>query len=142
MSKKKTWKEDLKGIVGLEYITFRSVPMKDSDHGPVIDAEPGTLEKLASQAIITHRVPIRGLELKFLRKTLGLSLEKFAGKLGLTSAAIFKWEHEPSARLHPMNEVAVRSLIAELMKIEISGHFSDLVATNKNEPDPIELKAS
>ncbi len=46
----KRWKEDLKSLVGLDYILFKNVPMRPSEHGPVIE----------------HRIPIRGKEVKFL----------------------------------------------------------------------------
>ncbi len=138
---KNRWKEDLKGLVGLNYIVFKNVPMKKSDHGPIIDLEPGTLEKLAAKAIIEKRIGFRGKEIKFLRKALGLSLEKFAGKLGITSGAVFKWEQKPDERLHPMNEVAVRSFVAEQLGIELSGQFSQLLG-NDTEPKELVLQAS
>lgn len=123
----KKWKENLDGIVGLDYIHFVGVPMFASKQGPVIDLAPDALEKLAAKAIIIHRIPLRGKEVQFLRKVLDLSLEKFAHKLGLTSASIFHWEKAASQRLAPINEVAVRSLIAEELNIEISGKFSELL---------------
>ena len=123
----KKWKENLDGLVGLEYIHFLNVPMKDSQHGPVIDLAPNVLEMLAAKAVIVHRIPLRGKEVKFLRKAIGLSLEKFANKLGLTSGSIFHWEKAENERLTPINEVAVRSLIAEELGVQISGKFSDLL---------------
>jgi DNA-binding transcriptional regulator YiaG len=138
---KNSWKEDLKGLVGLSYIVFKNVPMKKSEHGPIIDLEPGTLEKLAAKAIVKERIGFHGKEVKFLRKALGLSLEKFAGKLGITSGAVFKWEQKPEERLHPMNEVAVRSFVAEQLGIELSGQFSQLLGRD-TEPKELILKAS
>ncbi len=123
----KKWKENLAGLISLEYVHFINVPMKDSKHGPVIDLAPDVLETLAAKAVITHRVPLRGKEVKFLRKTIGLSLEKFANKLGLTSGSVFHWERAGNERLAPINEAAVRSLVAEELNIEISGKFSDLL---------------
>ena len=62
-----------------------------------------------------------------MRKALGLSLEKFANKLGLTSGSVFHWEKAEDQRLTPVNEVAVRSLAAEELDLEISGKFSALL---------------
>ena len=138
---KNKWKEDLKGLVGLNYIVFKNVPMKKSEHGPVIDLEPGTLEKLAARAIVEKRIGFHGKEIKFLRKAIGLSLEKFAGKLGITSGAVFKWEQKPEERLHPMNEVAVRSFVAEQLGIKLSGQFSQLLGSD-TEPKELILQAS
>ena len=135
----KKWKENLDGLVSLEYIHFTNVPMKDSKQGPVIDLEPHVLERLAAKAIVENRIPLRGREIKFLRKALGLSLEKFANKLGLTSGSVFHWEKLEEQRLTPVNEAAVRSLAAEELDLEISGKFSLLLGLKIRE---LKVKAS
>jgi DNA-binding transcriptional regulator YiaG len=137
----KRWKENLDGLVSLEYIHFVNVPMKDSKHGPVIDLAPDVLETLAAQAVIAHRIPIRGREVKFLRKAIGLSLEKFANKLGLTSGSVFHWEKTDNERLAPINEAAVRALVAEELGLEISGKFSDLLGEKLHDIN-VKVKAS
>ena len=125
--KAKKWNEDLDGLVPLEYIHFKNVPMKASIEGPVIDLDPATLERLAAIAVLLERIPLRGKEVQFLRKVLGLSMERFAGKLRLSSGTIFHWEKAELDRLATVNELAVRSLVAEELEIEISGKFSDLL---------------
>jgi DNA-binding XRE family transcriptional regulator len=135
----KRWKEDLEGLVPLEYIKFLNVPMYESEYGSVIDLPPHFLEKLAAEAVIKERIPLRGKEVKFLRKTLSLSLEKFANKIGLTSGAIFRWEQDRETQLIPVNEIAVRTFMAEALGIEIAGKFSELVGTQEH---AILLKAS
>lgn len=135
----KKWKENLTGLVSLEYIHFVNVPMKESSHGPVIDLKPNKLERLAAIAVIKNRIPLRGKETKFLRKTLGLSLEKFANKLGLTSGSVFHWEKAEKERLTPVNEAAVRALVAEELEIEIPGKFSFLIGDKIHE---LKIKAS
>jgi DNA-binding transcriptional regulator YiaG len=127
----KRWVEDLKGIGGLNYILFKNVPMRESKRGPIIEFNETLLEETAARAIIEHRIPIRGQEVKFLRKVLGLSMEVFSEQLGLTASAVFKWEHKAEDRLHPINEIAVRSLVADHLGIEIAGRFSKLVAQNQ-----------
>jgi len=135
----KKWKEDLDHLVSLEYIHFLNVPMKDSKHGPVIDLPSGALDQMAAVAVIEHRIPIRGKEVKYLRKVMGLSLEKFAGKMGLSSGTVFHWEKAVHGRLAPVNEAAVRSLAAEELGIEIPGKFSLLVGDKIRD---VEIKAS
>ena len=135
----KKWKENRDGLVSLEYIHFVNVPMKESERGPVIDLEPDVLEILAAKALVINRIPLRGRETKFLRKALGLSLEKFANKLGLTSGSVFHWEKAAEQRLTPVNEIAVRSLAAEELDIEISGKFSQLLGSQMQE---LKVKAS
>ena len=51
-------------------------------------------------------IPIKGAEVKFLRKSLGLSMERFGTLPGLSPPAILKWERDLKKRLHPTNEVA------------------------------------
>jgi DNA-binding transcriptional regulator YiaG len=134
------WKEDLNIITPLEYILFKDVPMKSSPHGEVIDTDVHVLELMAAKAVIQLRVPIRGKELGFLRKVMGLSYEKFAGPLGLSAATVMHWEKAKDDRLHGINEVAVRAYLAELLNLKIDGKFSTLLG-NKN-TEKIELKAS
>jgi hypothetical protein len=138
--KTKKWKKDLNIITPLEYIIFKDVPMKSSPHGEVIDTDIHILELMAAKAIIELRVPIRGKELSFLRKVMGLSYEKFAGPLGLSAATVMHWEKAKEDRLHEINEVAVRAYLAELLDLKIDGKFSSLLGNKKLEN--IELKAS
>jgi hypothetical protein len=53
----KKWKEDLDGLVPLDYIHFTNVPMKDSKVGPVIDLDPATLDRLAAIAVLIEKIP-------------------------------------------------------------------------------------
>ena len=133
--------EDIRGFLGLEYIVLTNVPIRDTQFGEVIDVKPNVLENITARAIITHRVPIRGKEVKFLRKTLGLSLERFASEIKLTSGSIFKWERAADERLHPINEIAVRAFVAEQLNIDLSGKYSELVAS-KEFPKEIVLNTS
>ena len=137
----KRWKEDIKGIGGLEYIIFKNVPMRESKYGDIIDFNGGLMEKMAAEAIIQGRIPLRGLEVNFLRKTLGLSLDRLAKDLNLTAAAVRKWELKETERLHLINEAAVRSLFAEKLGIALSGKFSELIGIEKS-PNEVVLKAS
>jgi DNA-binding transcriptional regulator YiaG len=137
----KRWKEDLKGIGTLDYFVFKDIPMRDSKWGPVIEVREQILEELALRALVTRRIPLHGAELKFIRKALGFTIQEFAKKLRLTHGAIQGWEKGPKTRLLPVNEIAVRSLVAEELKIDILGHFSELLGTDST-PKRIELLAS
>lgn len=135
----KKWRETLKDLVPLEYIIFVDVPMKDSKHGPVIDLDSALLDTMAAKAVIQELIPLRGKEVHFLRKVLGLSMEKFAAKLELSSGTVFHWEKAANDRLAVVNELAVRSFVAEQLGIEISGKFSDMIGGKIH---PIKLIAS
>lgn len=137
----KRWKEDIRGFGGLDYVIFKNVPMRESKYGNVIDFNPGLMEKIVAEAIIGSRVPIRGLEVNFLRKTLAFSLDRLAKELNITAAAVRKWEMKRTERLHPINEAAVRALFAEKFGVEMPGKFSALIGTEES-PDKLVLKAS
>jgi DNA-binding transcriptional regulator YiaG len=134
-------KTKIDNYAGFPYISLINVPLKKSKHGKVIDVDPSKLELLVSKAIIEKLIPIHGKELKFLRKGLGLSLEKFANQIGLASTSVFKWEKADTERLHPINEVAVRAFIAEKLGLKLSATFTALKGT-EHTPAHIELKAS
>jgi hypothetical protein len=137
---RKRWKGELKNATPLEYIVFKNVPMRSSDHGDVVDLDVEVLELLAAKAVVETRVPLRGVEVKFLRKVLGLSLEKFAGPMGLSAATVMKWERQELGRLHAVNEVAVRTYVAERLGLHVDGLFSTLLGDRT--PKILELKAS
>jgi len=139
MKKVKKWKQDFNMLGAFNYIHFLNVPMKDSAYGPIIDLPSDTLDILAAEAMIKERIPLRGKELKFLRKIIDHSLEKFANKMGLSSATVFHWEKAENETLAPVNEVAVRTLVAEELNIEMPAKFSLLVG---NKVRRIEIKAS
>lgn len=123
----KTWKETLRNVVPLEYIVFVDVPMKESKSGDVINLAPEVLDLLAAKAILQNKIPLRGKEVLFLRKVLGLSLEKFANKLDLSSSTVFHWEKAQTTRVSLVSELAVRVFVAEQLNVPISYKFSDLV---------------
>jgi DNA-binding transcriptional regulator YiaG len=113
-------------ICGLDYVYLKYVPVKKTRHGEVLDADPAVIEREIATEIVRQGIPIRGAEVKFLRKSLGLSMERFGMLLGLSPPAILKWEREPQKRLHPTNEVAVRALMAEKLNIVLEGKFTVL----------------
>ena len=135
------WKEDIRGIGGLDYITFKNVPMHESKWGDVIELQESIMEKIAAEAIIVQRVPLRGCEVKFLRKSLGLTYDKFAAELGISASTACKWEQKPDERLSGFNEAALRAYFAEKYGIEISGKLSTLIGS-PTRPVEIILKAS
>ncbi len=113
-------------ICGLDYVYLKNVPVRQTSHGPVVDADMAHVEREVAAEIVRQGIPIRGAEVQFLRKTLGMSLERFGKCLGLSAPAILKWERARAKRLAPINEVAVRALIAERLNILIEGKFTVL----------------
>jgi DNA-binding transcriptional regulator YiaG len=135
-------KKTIRGYGGLDYLVIRGVPFKKTKHGNIISAATlAELEKAIVAKLVIEQVPLRGAEVRFIRKALGYSMSKLGAALQLTSTSILKWEHDPSKRLSAINEVAVRALVAEILEIEIEGTFSALVGKSKT-PEEIEMKAA
>jgi DNA-binding transcriptional regulator YiaG len=127
----------IKNYYGMNYITvcYRT---RKTPHGNVLVAKAGDIERAVACLIVARKIPLRGIEVCFLRKTLGLSMGRFAAALSLSGTSIMKWEHAAAKRLDPVNEVAVRALMAEKLGLKISGRFSDLLGTD--EPEEINYR--
>lgn len=128
MGKKEAVKT-MKGVGNLDYPEVHGVPMLiDDEHGESIHAQVlGEVEQQVAAEIISHKLPIRGAEVEFLRKALGLSRLEFAKGLSLSDVAVLKWERAGDKRLVPINEVAVRAYFAQRLKIKLAGTFDALI---------------
>ena len=123
-------------ICGLDYVYLKDAPVRQTAHGEVLDADVSLIERDIAGEIVRQGVPIRGAEVQFLRKSLALSMERFGNLLGLSAPAILKWERARAKRLAPINEVAVRALMAEQLGIELKGSFTILKG---NSETPVRL---
>ena len=107
-------KNVIEGYAGLEYIriTFKG---KALPHKKLKD-----LEKEMSQIIIQIR-PLRGKEVKFLRKVLGLSLGKLVVEMQgmVDQSTVSRWEKKGEERLSPANESLMRSFFAYKFDLKI-----------------------
>jgi len=107
---------------GLEYLTITHIPvLRIGDaHPPPKIIFNSKLNQAIATRILRANLPIRGKELYFFRTTVSkLSLEKFSRELNVSSVTIFNWEQEPTRRLHIVNEVAIRALIAEKLNLTL-----------------------
>ena len=128
-------------ICGLEYVYLENVPTRETAHGEVIDADLGVIEREIAAEIVRQGIPIRGAEVRFMRKALGLSLDRFGKLLGLSAPAILKWERALLKRLEPTNEVGVRALMAEQLGVPIEGKFTVLKGSPQT-PQRLSLKVA
>lgn len=126
-------------ICGLDYVYVRAPVQKFDGGEEYIDLPMGVIERAIATRLIEARVPVRGVEVTFLRKTFGLSLKDWAAEFGLSAAGVMRWEKAPTTRLSMVNEAAVRALSAELLEIDIDGAWSNLVAKDKT-PKRLSLK--
>ncbi len=118
-------------ICGLNYVYLENIPVRRTSHGEVIAADLSIVEREIAKEIIRRGIPLRGAEVQFLRKTLGMSMQRFGRPLGLSAPAIMKWEKARTKRLAPINEVAVRALIAEQLDIRLDGRFKVLLGISE-----------
>jgi DNA-binding transcriptional regulator YiaG len=113
-------------ICGLDYVYLENVPIRQTRHGDVVAADLSLIERKIAEEIVRQGIPIRGGEVRFLRKSLAVSLQAFGRFLGLSAPAVLKWERARIKRLNPVNEVAVRALMAERLGITLEGKFTVL----------------
>ncbi len=130
-----------KNWYGLEYVSVILPISRVSEiHGELVDAKSwSSAELLVGRELITRGYPIRGQELKYLRKTLGYSLRDFSALLSLSQTAVMKWEKKTKKRLDPINEVAVRSICAQLLKLELRAWFDELRGCEKSTPFQVKV---
>lgn len=125
---------------GLEYVTVMGIPTKKKGKYEVLAVDHGVIEQLVAKEILKLGIRFRGKEVKFLRKTLGLSLEKMAAKIHLTSGAIQRWEKKKEESISPVNEIALRAFFCDQFGISIPAHFNDFLG--KDSYEPIKLKVA
>ena len=104
-------------VCGLEYIYLTGVKIRKMGGEDFVDLPPQDIFQAIVTAVIKNGIPLRGKEVQFLRKTLGLTKTDLANKLGITSAGISKWEGQPERRLSKINQAALRIVISEELGI-------------------------
>lgn len=119
----------LKGFMNLNYVEIKHVPYVESKRfGRGTDAEVlKKVERMVGRALLTHRWPLRGMEVEFFRAITGLSQKQLGSKFGYSDVAILKWERNKTKRLDPVNEVALRALMAGLLGVKLLGTFDALI---------------
>ncbi len=121
-------RKTLKGVGNLKYVEVQNVPMKSyPGFGDSVDAQVlADIEKQVARELITRRIHVRGLEVEFFRSILGLSQREFAQKLGLSHVSVLKWEKAHEKPLELVNEVALKALMAGLLKMRLPASVESL----------------
>lgn len=128
----------LENFQGLEYVTVLDIPTTLKGEHEVLAIDLGDIEKAVAKEILRLGIRFRGKEVKFLRKVLGLSLEKIASKIHLTSGAIQRWEKKENESISPVNEIVLRAFFSDQFQVPMPLHFSEFIGVE--EYKNIELK--
>lgn len=128
----------LENFQGLEYVTVLDIPTTIKGGHEVLAIDLGDIEKTVAKEILKLGIRFRGKEVKFLRKVLGLSLEKIAAKIHLTSGAIQRWEKKENESISPVNEIVLRAFFSDQFEIPMPLHFNEFIGIE--EYKNIELK--
>jgi len=135
-------KISIKNFGGLEWLTVTHIPAKKTKFGDGIESQVlKKIEETVAIFIVKNRVPIRGLEVLYLRKTFGYSLGRMGAELGFSSTAILKWERAQKKHLDKVNEIALRTWAADKLNLDIPGRFSKLISIH-DEQEPVKIKAA
>lgn len=108
----KTSRENVKyDAVGLPGITLRQIEVRRCPacgETEYVIPHVDDLHRAIARAVVGKRAPLTGVEIRFLRKTLGWSGSDFAAYMGTTAETVSRWEHDKM----PMNPQADRLLRA------------------------------
>ena len=123
----------IKVFMNLDYVEVKHVPFVESKRfGRGTDAQTlKKVERYVAHALLAGRRPLHGAEVLFFRSVLGISQKQLGKKLGYSDVAILKWERAKAKRLDPVNEVAVRALLAGLFGVKLLGTFDALLGDDK-----------
>jgi DNA-binding transcriptional regulator YiaG len=123
--------KNFKGILNLNYIEIKNVPVAKSDkHGILVHASvQSEMEKIAARAILQRHLPIRGKEVHFFRKVLGLSQSQLGAEFKKSAIMVLKWEKKKDVRLSLPNELAVRAVFSRLLglRFDLAEEFRALL---------------
>lgn len=101
-------------------------PMKKILGEWVIDINLNALQLWVFNELIHKKSPLTGKEMRFMRKFMHLTTEGFGKRLGVSHAAVVKWEKEQS-KISSVQEIYIRMVFSELLKnMEINAIFKDI----------------
>ncbi|HEY2811613.1 MAG TPA: hypothetical protein VGJ00_09530 [Rhabdochlamydiaceae bacterium] len=96
-------------------IELINCPMKKVIGEWVIDVDLDALQLFVFKGLIHKPYPLTGREMRFMRKFMDLTTEEFGKKLGVTHAAVVKWEKE-QVRMSSIYDVYIRMLCMNSLK--------------------------
>lgn len=101
-------------------------PMKKVLGEWVIDINLNALQLFVFKGLIHKPSPLAGKEMRFMRKFMELTTEELGKLLGVTHAAVVKWEKE-QAKMSLVQDVYIRMLFIGMLKDkEINSIFKEI----------------
>ncbi len=139
---KKSWIK-FKNYLGLEYITVYVRPDRISDeYGPVFKASHlRKIDKKIAVMLIAAPRPIRGIELKVLRKVIGMGIREFAAAIGVSHPTVINWERAEKRRLDRAEEAFVRIFFSQKLRVKLQAKI-EVLAPERTVQKPIEFRAA
>jgi DNA-binding transcriptional regulator YiaG len=101
-------------------------PMKKIMGEWVIDINLNAFQLFVFKGLIHKPSPLTGKELRFMRKFMDLTTEELGKRLGVTHAAVVKWEKE-QAKMSLVQDVYLRMFFMGMLKdMEINSIFKEI----------------
>lgn len=127
-------------------IQLKECPMKKVVGEWVIDINLNALQLLVFKELIHKPSSLTGREIRFMRKFMDLTTEELGKMLGVTHAAVVKWEKEQS-KMSQVQEIYIRMRLSSmLMDREINAIFKDITPETLTEAresnKPLSINAS
>jgi DNA-binding transcriptional regulator YiaG len=121
-------KKIIHGIAGLDYIDVKNVPfIHDPEFGDAVHSKVLTeIEHYVAKKLLLEQFHLRGQEIEFLRSIFAMSKRELGKHLSLSHVAILKWEKARAKPLDFVNDLAVRVLMLDLLKIKVQATIEKL----------------
>ena len=94
-----------------------NAPMKTICGEWVLDLDMELLQRIVLEAIIHKPALLSGIEIRYIRKYISLSIEEFGKSFGVTHAAVSKWENSRNG-ISAALDVCIRLYIMEYLKVK------------------------
>jgi DNA-binding transcriptional regulator YiaG len=109
---------------GLTNVVLRNVPMRvcANGHRDILIPAVDQLHELIANAIVVQPWPLKGIEIRFVRKFLSYSARDFSALIGAHHVTLSDWENG-KASIQQSTEALVRLAFAELIRDKFKRPF-------------------
>lgn len=118
-----------------------NAPMKRMGGEWVLDLDMELLQRIVLEAIVHKPSLLSGLEIRYIRKYMYLSMEEFGKEFGVSHAAVSKWENSKNG-ISPALDVCIRLYIMEYLKakdIEFRKLYRDINLSKLSKAKKVKL---